>query len=233
MTSINLIPPAHRQNQRLRARRANWQRSLRIYLVIMLGVALASQISVLSASNTQVVVDIEHVRKRLATTIAERDALRARVSQLGNQLDAARAVGEHPDWAAALTTIAVLRGDDIALESLDLSSTRSEPERRTNSSSTGSSASSTSGNASQVSSRSQFTLKLVGAARSPGAVFLYARRLEDLGVFDRVAVKDTRSTTLGTASATRFELEAVVSDQAGTSAKPSATASANASGDGS
>jgi hypothetical protein len=44
-------------------------------------------------------------------------------------------------------------------------------------------------------------------------VFGYARGLEDLGIFDQVAVKDTRAVALGSMPTTRFEIHASIPEQ--------------------
>ena len=202
MMSVNLIPRAKRLRQQARRRREQWIRFLRFYAIVLAG-GCALALLPAHAALPSLDSSIARIDRRIETTTKALDQARRQLGALGTQLDLARAVGEHPDWSILLGAIARARADDAVLESFDLTLARVDDK-----SSKSDAAKPPAPNAKPLQ-RDIVVVKLTGLCSSPASCFQFAHALEQLELFERVVVKDTRSQPLGAMPATRFEIEAI------------------------
>lgn len=233
MNSMNLIPAS-----RLRARQ---ERRLLIRWSVWLG-AYAATVAVASAalhfSNAIAPdsIDAKMVETSQMTTRAEtrrKDTLQE-ISDLERRLDAANTVGRHPDWSLLLLALASVRGEDVMLESIDLTTSRPDPSQKTSAlrppnlvQGPDSAASAAPGDKSKPADKSKagtgekdkanrsssFAIKLTGFGRNPGKVFEFARSLEQFEILDQVKITQTRASQVGSLSLTWFELTTGLSEQ--------------------
>lgn len=204
MMSVNLIPKAKRLRQQARRRREQWIRFLRFYAIVLAGGCALAMLPA-HAAPPSLDSSIARVDRRIETTTKALDESRRQLGALGKQFDLARAVGEHPDWSMLLGAIARARADDAVLESFDLSLARVEDKGIKSDA-----AKPPPPNAKPLQ-RDIVFVKLTGLCSSPASCFQFAHALEQLALFERVVVKDTRSQLLGAMPATRFEIEATAS----------------------
>jgi hypothetical protein len=204
MTCVNLIPASRRQRQQSRRRRIAWVKFLRVYAIFL---AICCGLSFIPAQADAPSLDssLARVDRRIEARGKELDDLRRQSAALGKKLDLARAVGEHPDWSALLAAIARCRADLAVLESIDLSVVREEKKDKP---AAGSSAPAKNAKA---AARETVVVKLSGVCLSPASCVQFASALEQLDVFERVTVKDTRAHSLGRLNSTHFEIEATLS----------------------
>lgn len=207
MTSVNLIPAHRRAKQQARRRRNAWIRGLRIY-AILLAVACALTFIPAQAGPPSLESSLARVDRRIESKTKELETLRKQSTDLGRQLDLARAIGEHPDWSALLLAIARCRAEIAVLESIDLSIAKEEPRKDKPGAPT------PAPTKPATPPRDIITVKLLGIAGSPAACVQFASALERLELFDRVVVKDTRAQNLGRMNATHFEIEATLASAA-------------------
>ncbi len=219
MIRVNLIPAHRRARQQARRRRAVWFKYLRGYTVLLaVGCGLAFLPARADAPSLE--SSIARIDRRVESKTKELDEIRRQSNALGKQLDLARAVGEHPDWSSLLGAVARCRGDLAVLESVDLAVLKDDKRDKPagasptpGSPAPGSPApgSPAPGKGARPAVREAIVVKLVGISASPAACVRFASALEQLDIFDRVLVKDTRSHALGRMSATHFEIEATLS----------------------
>ncbi len=201
MISVNLIPKPRRERQEARRRREAWIRFLRFYsIVLAVGCALAMLPA--HAAPPSLESSIARLDRRIEVTTKALDESGKQLSALSRKLDLARAVGDHPDWSILLAAIARARADDALLESFDLSIIKVEEKPAKE-------AAKPAPNAKPIV-REIVVVKLTGLCTSPAGCFQFAHTLEQLDLFDRVVVKDTRSQALGALPVTHFEIEAFV-----------------------
>lgn len=207
MIPMNLIPRERILARRIRRARRAWLVSLGVYAALIGAACLLVNLPV-NAESPRVRADLDRLAERLAQ--AERGAALAEKSIVEKRarLAAAKAVGEHPDWSIFLEAVARARHGEIVLESFDLTTTRVEIKARAPAPSATGSAPVKPG--AKPKARTVYVVKLVGYSPAPGGVFAFARKLEGMGVFDQVNVKDTRAVALGAMPMTRFEIQATI-----------------------
>lgn len=207
MMPINLIPLERRLARRVgRARRA-WLVALGVYAGLTAAACLVVHLPV-HADAPRVRADLERLAERL--DLAERAVavVEKSIGEKRTRLAAARAVGEHPDWSLLMESVARARKGEIVLENFDLTTTRVEVKAPAQSA-----GASTPKAGAKPKTKVVYVIKLIGYSPAPGGVFAFARGLEEMGVFEQVAVKDTRAVALGSMPTTRFEIQATIPEQ--------------------
>lgn len=204
---INLIPlPRREAISRGRIVRS-WTVGLALYVALVAIGAVAVQIPV-HADAPHLSEDLGAIQQRIERAGRDRTEVEARIRERRRALETSRAIGEHPDWALLMSAIARSRNEDVVLESVDLALTKSDsaPAKPAAPAGGGAAAKSPAPPPRQV-----FTLRIIGYAQTPAGVFGFAQRIEQLGVLDRVVVKDTRSQKVGELNVVRFEIDAATS----------------------
>lgn len=203
MKPINLIPIEHVRQRRQRRIARRWAVGVGVYAFTVLAVCLLVNVPV-SAGGSTTSTDLARLSEQLERAEKDKARLEKQVAQKRGSLAAAKAVGEHPDWSLLLESVARVRAGEVVLESFDLNTVKVEikpPATRSGSASKP---------PAQPKFKTSYTVKIIGYATAPGSVFGYARRMEGLGVFEQVSVKDTRATPLGSMPSTRFEIHASI-----------------------
>ncbi|MBY0261074.1 MAG: hypothetical protein K2Q20_01935 [Phycisphaerales bacterium] len=206
MIPVNLLPAPRVARRAHAARIRAWSLGLSVYAAL---IAVAAIIAHLPSHGPSPRLQAELARLDQAAARSETDRTRLLtvINTQTRRLDAARAVGEHPDWSVLLTSIASARESRAVLEQIEL-------KRDTVSATPKPDPAVKPAKPARAMLRTTYTLIVTGHAATPGAVFEYARALEGLRVFDEVVVKDTRNASLGQLPTTRFELRAVVAEPA-------------------
>jgi hypothetical protein len=167
---INLLPAQRLAGQRRQRRIRVWIAPVAIYLAALGGVWFAcsggSHAASLASEVTVTTAKIDATKKELATVSQKILATR-------HQLDAAKAVGNHPDWSVLLKLLANAGEDDVVLERCELRP-RNAP------------GTDKAGPKSDVQGSQGYTLTVSGIAASQTVVFRYAASLEHLQVFESV-----------------------------------------------
>ena len=183
--TINLLPAARVRGIRARAAARWWGVGGIAY-----GAALFLGAGTYSVSVAREGGDDAHVvvaAARLEAARAEKQALGERVNDLRKRVDAARAVGHHPDWSVLLRHLAVSRPGTVVLEKCELK--RVETTERA--APAGSSVPGTPAPAPRTRVRLEFVVS--GTAAQLSDVHAFVGVVEECGVFDSVRLGETNT----------------------------------------
>lgn len=200
MTAIDLTPMSIAKTLSGRRRARAWSLGLSSYataLAVGLGAVMLSAPTSegVRAKVDRVQADVDGARRELAVVSGE-------MTRLQRELDAARAVGEHPDWSIVLGLIAgVQQGREVVLEHARLAPVLPTP-------------------ANQATTRRRkadtkvqdppvptgYEVLLSGLARTELDASKYALGLEAVGAFDRVTLVSTRARPVDNVTFTAFEI---------------------------
>lgn len=188
MSDINLIPA-----YRINARRGRDHR--RLWYFVLSGYALAlALVWVVGARLVLTGDDPEALTEKAATQIlqtsAQRADLRARLIEARDELDASNWINERPDWSILLALIGRSTGPDVVISHLSLTGD-SGPRRGT-------------------ATDEPRAVHLGCLARRQAAVSAFALRLEQSGLFRRVAILNTNREYYQGEPAIAFNIECLL-----------------------
>lgn len=205
MTAIDLTPMSIAKTLSGRRRARAWSLGVSSYALL---VAVGLGAVVLSAPKgdgvrakaARVQAEVAGARRDLALVSGE-------MTRLQRELDAARAVGEHPDWSIVLGLVAgVQQGREVVLEHALLSPSfpaaasagtrrrRTEPKPQ------------------DPPVPNGYQVVLSGLAKTELDASRFALGLEEVGAFDRVTLVSTRARPVDRATLTAFEIRIDLSD---------------------
>ncbi len=204
MKPIDLTPA--RVRGRIASRRAarRWGAWLGGYAAVLGVVVTVSRLTLEDAD--------AGLRARYDDATARRDQAENERAAVARQLEAVaqeaafrEVATRHPDWSVLLRALAEARGDDVRWTAVRLDA---EP-RAARTTPTGTAAgASAAGDAARAtagtphgSAGGNLDVRVEGVAKASGTVFELAKRLEALGVFDRVRIEDTKPSGEGGAGA--------------------------------
>lgn len=193
LMAANLIPKARRDAQRVVRRTRAWSLAiagLAAALTIAWG-ALYNTYAVDAAASTAQLLRAD-ADVRAADT--ELKSVRADLSSAQRLLDAAREVRDHPDWSLLLGAMTRLKGDDVALASLEIAPADAAPARAA------------------AARPSRYSLRISGVARDHRAATAFSLQLEQTGVFSRVSLTDTSSQAIEGRELVAFGLECTLDE---------------------
>jgi len=209
MNRINLIPAARLVKAQAARRRRVWLRFLRVYMVFA-AIGAGACFLPMYAAGPSLDQELERINRRIEASTTARDKLQKEVIDLTRRIEAAKAVGEHADWSLLLDAVARRRGEGIAavvFDSAELTLLSEEKDPKSAGGTTASPPSQAKPGAAKKPERETFVLKVSGVCRTPDDALEFVHRVEELGLFDRVNLKDTRAQALGHMPATHFEIE--------------------------
>jgi Tfp pilus assembly protein PilN len=174
MKSVNLIPAPRRDAKRRRRQRNLCAVACGAYALALAGaIGGAQMVWHAKADNlderlTATDNDIRRLERQAADERAELARARATI-------EANRMVAEQPDWSVLLALLAKTTGDDVVLRTISIGPPL-----------TGSVPTPAAG-----SGQPEFSLDITGVGRTPLAVSRHVLRLEQTGLFSKVALIDT------------------------------------------
>jgi hypothetical protein len=204
---VNLLSPARLARLHRRALVRWWSAGMGVYLAGAVGVAITMSVGAMSqdvsdelASATRRLDNRKEHAGRLATELGERR----------KELEAAQAVGDHPDWGLLLSALAQRRGEAIALTSVELRRVQKAAPVREQASSRRAMRSA------PAPQRTVIELVVRGIGTDLASVNDFVLELEEFGVFDAVRLEDTsvRAGAAGLADANEFEVRCELTDEA-------------------
>jgi hypothetical protein len=200
MTAIDLTPMSIAKSLNGRRRARAWSLGLSSYalaLAVGLGAVMLSAPTSegVRAKVARVQTDVDGARRELAQVSGE-------MTRLQRELDAARAVGEHPDWSIVLGLIAgVQQGREAVLEHVRLApvlpTTPNKPALRRRKADT---------KVQDPPVPIGYEVLLSGLARTELDASKFALGLETVGAFDRVTLVSTRARPVDNVTFTAFEI---------------------------
>jgi len=195
MNSVNLIPANRRAAAARDKRIRTWGVVGAGYALVLLGVcgALAADSGEIRTASQAALKAQQRLDKvELEVTKATGTLAATRV-----QLEAARAVGKHPDWSRLLAAIAELKGDRVALTQLELGSVGVAPE-----------AAESKPEAKSAAKARAYTLRIAGLAEEAKDASAFVAALEASQVFDEVLLQEAKSSRFSDREIVTFRIGA-------------------------
>lgn len=183
MIACNLLPRALVARQQARRCGRVWMAAAGAYTLAAIGVC-ASIAAVPSPARGNAAQRVAEVRSRIEASEKQTLAARAVSAKAARAIAARQAVGVHPDWSLLLAGLAVVRGEKIVLEDVEI---------RTEAAGTG--------------GGRQATVRIGGIAPGAAEISAFVLRLEGLGVFDRVSQQEATARRIGSVEALAFRVE--------------------------
>jgi hypothetical protein len=199
MNGVNLIPMWRRARRGREARVRMWVAIAPLCASLMAGaygylaVRWDTGTGDLAAKHAALSDQIEMSKREIRRGDAD-------ARELATQRWASRVVAEQPDWGLLLALFGDALGEETVLATCDL-----RPVTAPSGVSAGK----------ERVRPDRYTLLLAGYSRTQEGVSQFVISLEKLGLFDSVAMKESRRTTMYSADAVEFRVECVVTDSAG------------------
>lgn len=189
MTDANLMSTPALQKFARADQRRFWMRWLARYFIVLVvaAIGVAASFRTVTPIPAQ---QVELVESRAVEITARQATLRARLTELRRELDAARAIGEHPDWSLLLAIVEQSRGDRLEIRSIAV-----QPTNAPKPAPGGATTARTPVNVPVAAGPRprRYLLRLGGVATDHSALAAFVLRLEGLGVFERVSLVDNRT----------------------------------------
>lgn len=218
MRAINLLPPSRLHAQRAARRKRTWILVAGAYALVAVG-GTSLLLPRSTGDEREVMRELTKLRGVGAELNKQVEASRAATGAAQSQLRAANAVGEQPDWSMLLARLAQERGAEAVLESVELATVQVAAE------SGGADAKAKPG--AKPPMKDVLILRLAGATRSPDEAYVFAHRLEQIGLFTQARVLETRPRDLAGEQVSAFRIECTFVDRADReSARPRQAAAA-------
>ncbi len=195
MMQVNLIPMHRRVARRRRTAIHRWSFACACY-AFALGVVWVGLASTLNADRAAIESDLADADLELKTTKQELAEHRRDLRRVQAHLDANREVTGLPDWSLLLGLLAKQVGDDVVLSECNLLPVEqtvqvASPSPQKNAPAAG----------------ATISLSVAGLARSQPAVSQFVLRLEELGLFTKVKLVDTRREPFLDGNAIAFQID--------------------------
>lgn len=220
MKSINLIPSPRREARRRARQRRRCAIGCAAYAAV-LSAACSAAWGVWDQRDPGTDGRLGDLAGQIRRTEAKVAAARAEFAAVQSQLQASRIVAGQPDWSLLLAVLGTKTGEDVVLRGLrvlpvDAAAPAGPREGVRNPPGQAAAPAAPRGPAvAGGAGQAAFQLNLNGLARSPLAVSQFVLRLEQAGLFRRVALRDTgREPFLG-GEAVSFRLECAFDDSPG------------------
>lgn len=174
VSGVNLLSPARRERARRRLLTRRWAGGLVIYALTLGGLSLTALLSSRVPTSTE--SEMATLRTELSGSEGQLKTLLTQQADLRKRVNAARAVGHHPDWSVLLRMIASRRGEAMTFDEVMLTHRveTSAPERKSD------------GKPAPVVRREFYDLTLAGVTDHVRSVNTFVVALEESGLFDRV-----------------------------------------------
>ncbi len=191
MMRVNLIPLERRHRMRCRVHLRGWILAGAAYL-LLLGVASVTAGMAWARDDGPIRDELALVSEKLARSQSQHSAVRSELTETTAVLEAQRAVGDQPDWAILLALLDDIRGDEIVFRRILLSPVGDE------------------GRTTEQSAAQIMRLVLEGYGRTQPDVSGFVLRLEQVVVFDKVKLIDTRREPFLADHAVAFRVECMI-----------------------
>lgn len=196
LQGINLLPTARREARVFRKCVRNWAIGCTAYAVaiaIFWGTVAHTQ----NNADSELAQEIQRTQQHVIDAKAHLDQLQPRVATARTTLAATRSVGTQPDWSLLLGLLADQLGEQMILTSCKLTPVFKPV--------------SLVGTASDSDIPQAYQLDLSGLAQTQAAVSAYTLRIEQLKLFEKVMLIDTRTEPILDQEAVGFRVQCTLS----------------------
>lgn len=197
MISVNLIPATRRAAAASERRIRAWGVVGSLYALVLLGVCAAMAAD--SGEVRQAAEAAQRAQERLTKVDQDLTKAKSALNATRVQLEAARAVGKHPDWSRLLGALSMLKGERVVLTTFELTSAGVAPEGDGK----------TDAKADGTKSRS-YTLRVAGLAEEAKDASAFVAALEATQVFDEVLLQEAKAARFNDRDVVTFRVGAVL-----------------------
>src|SRR5262245_45850924 len=195
--AVNLLPVDRFARMRRRGLMNRWRVAAVVYMTLLAVVWVVVQMSAVQENSDR--EELDKVQRDVAALRSTEQRISRQFAGMRKQLDAARAVGHHPDWGVLLALTAAERGPDILLQSCEVRTVRRAETVKESRGRQGK----------ETAAETVTRLFLIqGSALSVRAVQEFVLRLEATGLFRRVQLGDAQAGGTGAQgeATTRFSI---------------------------
>lgn len=187
MGDVNLIPAARMEKRRRRARIRLWTTICGGYVILLVGVALWS-CAFRRDTGDWVIEQLALTEQRIGQYNATISEFRQQLAEAQTELEASKSIRSQPDWTKLLILVGDELGDQIVLSVCQLATSSRDGETVT---SNLQESLSSSPPGVRVAER-QYRLELSGFGRTQTSVSQFVLRLEQMQIFDKVELANSR-----------------------------------------
>ena len=186
MGDVNLIPAARMEKRRRRARIRLWTAICGGYVILLVGVALWS-CAFRRDTGDWVIEQLALTEQRIGEYNATMSEFRQQLAEAQTELEASKSISSQPDWTKLLILVGDELGDQIVLSVCQIATLSKDGENVTRSLQESLSAARPG-----VHAAEQYRLELCGFGRTQTSVSQFVLRLEQMQIFDKVELANSR-----------------------------------------
>jgi Tfp pilus assembly protein PilN len=186
MGDVNLIPAARMDRRRRKARIRLWIAICGTYVILLVGVALWS-CAFRRDTGDWVIEQLALTEQRIGEYNATISEFRQQLAEAQRELEASKSISSQPDWTKLLILVGDELGDQIVLSVCQIATLSKDGENVTRSLQE-----SLSPAPPGVHAAEQYRLELSGFGRTQTSVSQFALRLEQMQIFDKVELANSR-----------------------------------------
>lgn len=205
--SVNLMPADRVNDSRTRRRTRLWSIVCVVHSIAMLMAFTAWAEP--SANLEPLRAELQEVLKNAEKRSTELDSVNRDIATMRRQLDSARAVGHHPNWANLVSVLVRTSSDDILLSKLSV-----QPDARLDARAEAARDKSKAAS-DETAGPQRYNVKMTGFANSQRTLGDFVGKLEGLDLFERITIEETRSQEVNGVEWTAFSVAAVLPDAPG------------------
>lgn len=202
MIARGLLPVYHADRLAEASLIARWACALGIFIAGSgaLGVVLVAG---MPAQDRRVVDGITENRRIIVESDAQAAFARAKAAAASKDIEAQKAVGEHPDWGLLIERLAGAAGSSVAIEEVVITYTPVETPKAPSGSVKP---------APDSIPRRRWAVAASGIAPKQSTVAKVVAAIEAWGLFDRVKLVESKARTFGQVQAVGFKIEGVIEE---------------------
>jgi hypothetical protein len=186
MKSVNLIPAPRRDAKRRRRHRNVCAAACGAYGVL-LTCALGVAHLMWSGAGAKLDEELASADAAIERTQRQADECRQELTAARATVEANRTVAEQPDWSVLLSLLGTTTGDDVVLRSVVIAPAAATPSALTS----GQAAATVAAKLAKPAAAPEVVLEVHGVGRTQLAVQQHVLRVEQTGLFAKVALLDT------------------------------------------
>lgn len=202
MGDVNLIPAARIEKRRRKARMRLWAAICGTYVILLAGLALSAH-AFWRDTDDSAIEELAFTEQRIDRYNATISEFQQKLTKVQAELEAGRVISSQPDWTKLLVLVGDELRDQVVLDDCQLATLNKSGENATN-------------NAQESLSSSppgvylaerQYKLELSGFGRTQTSVSQFVLRLEQMQMFDKVELINSRRQAFLSDQAVAFSIE--------------------------
>jgi len=202
MGDVNLIPAARIEKRRRKARIRLWTAICGTYVILLGGLTLSAY-AFWRDTDDSVVEQLALTEQRIETYNATISQFQQKLAKAQAELKAGELIGNQPDWTKLLVLVGDELEDQVVLDTCQLATVNEDRQNVTNNLQE----SLSSAPPSVQGAEQQYELELSGFGRTQTSVSQFVLRLEQMQMFDKVELVNSRRQAFLSNKAVAFSIK--------------------------